>query len=91
MERDAHLHGRIVALELLVRSLMTVMVMEGGNGTVFVGKMRDEMLASLQLIQRDLGEYEDDVWGEAADALRSQFFELGKRIAYLRGEEPPTR
>ena len=91
MERDAHFQGRIVALELLIRSLMTGVVMDAGRNSVFVGEMRDEMLASLQLIQRDIGPYEDAVWSEATDALRSQFFEVGKRVAHLRGEPPPTR
>ena len=91
MDANAHLHGRIVALELLLRGIMTRSVMEDGKGSDFVAELRDEMLASLQLIQRDVGAYEDEVWSAASDALRSQFFEISKRVAHLRDEPPPVR
>lgn len=80
---DTYFHGRIVAMDLILRAIVTQTLMESGKGAVAALQMRDEMFASFQLIQRDIGDYEDKVWDEAVKALDEFFGQVAQRIEYL--------
>ncbi len=88
MDADAQiaLQGRIVALDLVVRALLTQSVMEApGDPLERLGQNQQAMKQSLQHINRPIGEYEDAVWAEASDALDMLFANVRMRIEDLVG------
>jgi len=87
---DSHLHGKVVALELMVRSLLTAMTCEHSKPLTRAKELKASFLASLQNVDRALGEYEDRVWASASDQVRSTFDQVIQRIEYRqsRGELP---
>jgi len=91
MDDNAELHGKVVALELMIRSLLTNMACEHKNPLARAKALKTTFLANLQNADRALGEYEDRVWASASDQMRSTFDQVIERIEYRqnRGELPP--
>lgn len=88
MDADAqiNLHGRIVALDLVVRALLTQSVIEArGDPLDRLDQNQQAMKQSLQHIDRPIGEYEDAVWAEASDALDLLFSNVRMRIEAMVG------
>lgn len=63
------LHGRIVALELLVRALYDLEASRRGSSAADVAKSFDLMMASVQHANRQIGDNEDATWAFAVQAL----------------------
>ena len=86
------LQGRIIALELLVRGLLTNFACDNKRPLATAKKMKSEFLASLQNIDRQIGVYEDTVWEAASDQLHLTFDQVIQRIEYQQkhGQIPPN-
>ena len=74
------LQGRIIAQELITRGLVCSFVMDFDDPETALQKLRQELLASLQHIERRVDEESDAVWGHAADALNLEFDQVAKRV-----------
>lgn len=88
MDADAQIafHGRIVALDLVIRALLTQSVMEApGDPLERLDQSQQAMKQSLQHIDRPIGDYEDAVWAEASDALDLLFANVRMRVEDMAG------
>jgi hypothetical protein len=87
------LQGRVVALELLVRALLTDFALKSTKPLASARNLQQEFLSSLQHLQRPVGDYEDAVWASATDHMREALDQVIQRIAYLQeqGQLPPDR
>ena len=77
------LQARVVALELLVRALLTDFALKSTKPLAGANKLRQEFLSTLQHLKRPVGEYEDAVWESAADHMSQTLDQVIERIAYL--------
>lgn len=80
----AHLHGRIVALELMLRGFMAERALASADPAASLREWESGMMESFQHSSREVGDYQDAVWAEAVDAMRYQFREVRKRVDHLR-------
>jgi hypothetical protein len=79
--RDDHLNylqGRIIALELLVRGMLSNMIATSQR----VPEFRTGTLASLQMVERPIDEESDAIWGHASAALMEMFEQVEHRLRY---------
>lgn len=84
MSKPEDLEGRIIALELLMRGFMAQVAIENSeNPAEFVRGWKSEMLGSLQLMDRPIGDHEDAVWEKTADALNVAFDNVEARLIEL--------
>lgn len=81
------MQGRIIALELLMRGLLTDVTCRNSQPLKTAKRLSSEFLASLQNINRDVSEYDDRVWERAADAMRSTFDQVIQRVVHLQKTE----
>lgn len=66
-----YLHGRILALELLVRGLMDDAFKTRGAKAEHIEQSFALMTQSMQYAHRDVGENEDATWAYAVEALEA--------------------
>jgi hypothetical protein len=87
------LQGRVVALELLVRALLTDFALKSSKPLASARDLQQEFLSTLQHLKRPVGDYEDAVWESATDHMRQALDQVIQRISYLqeRGQLPPDR
>ena len=78
------LQGRIIALELITRGLMTKIALDSNTKpSVYIEGWRKEMFSSLQLMERPYDAESDRIWAQAVAALNLQFDEVAKRARDL--------
>lgn len=77
-----HLQGRIIALELLMRSWLAGEALAADSPLSAIEAMRNDTLATLQHVNRPINEEADAIWGEAADALNDHFEQAAARVRY---------
>ena len=74
------LQGRIIALELFVRGLLTDFALQSDDPAAFVDRMGPEMRDSLQQVKRPRGDEVDAIWSEAMAALDDQIDQVALRV-----------
>jgi len=80
-EFETTMQGRILAVELLVRGLLTEKLVSQPDPPEAGERLKSKCLASLQHIEQPAEEYSDQVWEAAANALRLQFDQVIRRLA----------
>lgn len=90
-EFEIEMQGRIIALEMFLRSLLTEKLCERESPLEAARTYKTNFLASLQNTNRPVDDYADRVWAIAADKIRSQCDQIIQRIsqAQKNGTIPP--
>lgn len=70
------LQGRIFALELLIRRVLTLVLADKMNSADEFLATRRSFMGSLQNIERAIGDEEDDIWAGATAALEQHLDEI---------------
>lgn len=82
MDDYKHLQGRIIALELIVRALLAEQATRSSRPLAHAKHLQSQFLGSLQHLQRESGIEEDEIWVQAADAMREQFAQVVQRVTH---------
>ena len=86
-ERFASLEGRIIALELFNRMVLTALANgQGGHPVAVLDRIRADMVSTLQHLDRPLGERSDAVWESAVEAIHEAFDSSRLRLVDQSGE-----
>jgi hypothetical protein len=84
MSKYEHLHGRVVALELMVRGFITELAMRHPDPASCVAGWRRDMLAVQQHVGWPFDEATDAIWAEAVTALNALFDAVETRVRSLK-------
>lgn len=86
MDEETQLYyaGRVIAMELVLRGLMTAFADQNGLDEEGVRQWRSDTLSSLQHLERDVDPQSDEIWGYAVQSLESLFEQVAHRLAYMR-------
>jgi hypothetical protein len=76
------MQGRIIALELFMRDFLTDLACDSEAPLNNANRIKARFLAALQNLDRPVGDYDDRVWGAAADAARLAFDQVIHRISH---------
>jgi hypothetical protein len=83
VERDeaANIYGRITALEVNIRTLMTALVCQSYPDPLKgIEAVRRDTFSTLQNVERPIGEFTDECWEEAVGAMKELFDGVEARI-----------
>lgn len=81
------LEGRILALELLMRGILTASILENNpcdEQLAYALKLRTTFLESLQNLKRPKSESADRVWEASNEALQRMFDQVELRIKSMK-------
>ena len=83
-EESANLYGRVVALEVTTRTLMTALICQSFDDPIAgLRQVRQDTLSSLQNAQRPIGRFNDLAWEEAVEAMEQMFDAIELRITSM--------
>jgi hypothetical protein len=74
------LQGRIIALELLMDGVLMNLVRTTADPAATLAGVRQAMIAGLQLLERPVGDEEDEIWDFAMQALEMRFGNVENRL-----------
>jgi hypothetical protein len=85
-ELAANVVGRIDALEILVTNLVVTTVIQhyGNDPQGGVDQLKSAVFQSSQMVDRPIGEFNDQVWEEAVKSLEKIFAEVRSRVGPFR-------
>jgi hypothetical protein len=74
------LQGRIIALEILVRRVLAFVLADKFKTFGEFAQVRKSFTASLQNVERDFGDAEDEIWAGAVTALEQHLDEIERSL-----------
>lgn len=79
----ANIVGRIVALEIMMRTILTLAASNSAKPLTEIRTWKHDTFSTLQNAERPIGEFNDLAWGHAIEALEELFQGAEQRLSRL--------